>query len=55
MAYQAAKKKPTDSLYHLSHGQREPVSFLVRSLPETNGFEKSKRRANSSILGRHSR
>jgi hypothetical protein len=21
------KKKPTDSLYHLSHGQREPVSY----------------------------
>jgi hypothetical protein len=41
------EKKPTDSLYHLSHGQREPVSFLVRPLPETNVLGKSKRRTNS--------
>ncbi|HWG46509.1 MAG TPA: hypothetical protein VN688_27350 [Gemmataceae bacterium] len=31
------RQKPTGSLYHLSHGQREPVSFASLSLPEANG------------------
>jgi hypothetical protein len=46
-----ARKKPTDSLYHLSHGQREPVSFLVRSLPETNAHGESKPRTKSPRFG----
>jgi hypothetical protein len=29
------KEKPTGSLYHLSHGQREPEGFLVRSLSQS--------------------
>jgi hypothetical protein len=44
-------KKPTDSLYHLSHGQREPVSFWVRSLPETNALGESKPRTKSPEFG----
>jgi len=34
------KEKPTGSLYHLSHGQREPVGFLVRSLPQSRTLHK---------------
>jgi hypothetical protein len=39
-------KKPTDSLYHLSHGQREPVSFWSALSQRRTISYKSKRRTN---------
>jgi hypothetical protein len=33
-----AEENPTGSLYHLSHGQREPVSSGSFSLPESIVF-----------------
>jgi hypothetical protein len=41
------EKKVVGSLYHLSHGQREPTAFLRSlSLPERNALFQSKRRTN---------
>jgi hypothetical protein len=39
-------KKPTGSVYHLSHGQREPIGIRSLSLPEQNERDKRNWRAN---------
>jgi hypothetical protein len=34
------QKEPTDSLYHLSHGQREPVSYWSALSQRRTAFKK---------------